>query len=109
MKRWKTIYRGNKLLGYAGLDDGLGPCCPFEAAEGFFEIEHLFKEEDRLFEEWAALDKRNNAKEEMELVAKIDAVMAEILAPGVRMYEKDDNIGFECIDLTIAKGRVCWR
>jgi hypothetical protein len=109
MKRCQKIYRGNKLLGYAGLDDGLGPCRPFEAAEGFFEVEHLFKEEDRLTKEWAALDKRNNPEKELELVTEIESVMAEILAPGVRMYEKDDNIGFECIDLTIANGRVCWR
>ncbi len=108
MKRYQKIYRDNKLLGYAGLDE-FGPCRPFEAAEGFFEVEHLFKEEDRLTKEWAALDKSNNPKKELELVAQLESVMAEILAPGVRMYHIEDAIGFECIELTIADGRVCWR
>lgn len=109
MKRWLKIYRGNNLLGYVGLEDRLGPCSPFEPAEYFFEVEHLFKAEDCLFEEWAALDKRNNPEKELELVTKIETVMSEILAPGVRMYHMEDTIGFECIELTIAKGRVCWR
>ncbi len=109
MKRYQKIYRGKKLLGYAGLDDERKPCRPFEAAEGFFEVEHLFKEEDRLTKEWIALDKRNNPEKELELVGKLEAIMEKILEPGVRMYHMNDDIGFECIDLTIADGRVCWR
>ncbi len=85
------------------------PCRPFEAAEGFFEVEHLFIEEDRLTKEWIALDKRNNPEKELELVGKLEAIMEKILEPGVRMYHMNDDIGFECIDLTIADGRVCWR
>ncbi len=109
MKRWQKIYRGTTLLGYACLDDGLKPCSPFEVAEGFFEVEHLFDEEACLTEEWAALDKGANPKRELELVAKLDAVMAKLLAPGVRMYYMEDSIGHECIDPTTTKGRVCWR
>lgn len=107
MKRWMKIYRGVSLLGYAGLDDGLGPCCPFEAADGFWEVESLFQKE---YELGMMLDDDNLSKErELEIVDACDAIMEEILAPGVKMTTLEDTYCFDCIQLTIGEGRVCWR
>ncbi len=107
MKRYQKIYRGEKLLGYAGLDDGLGPCRPFEAADGFCEVEQLFKKEQEI-----AMRLDNDSltdEQELEIVAACDAVMEEILAPGVKFTTLDDVDCFDCIQLSIFNGRVCWR
>ncbi len=107
MKRWMKIYRGDSLLGYAGHDDGLGPCRPFEAAEGFREVESLFEKEHKtemLLDNDALSD-----EQQLEIVAECDAIMEEILAPGVKMTTLEDVFCFDCIQLTIGDGRVCWR
>lgn len=106
MKRWLKIYRGGSLLGYAGLEDGLGPCCPFEAADGFWEIEPLFRQEHELTMQLAGdlSDER-----ESEIIEACDALMEEILAPGVSMKTLEDVDCFDCLQLSIGDGRVCWR
>jgi hypothetical protein len=107
MKRWLKIYRGVSLLGYAGLDEGLGPCHPFEAANGFWEVEPLFTQEHELTMQLAD----DNVSEERvsEIVEACEALMEEILAPGVSMKTLEDTHCFDCMELTIGDGRVCWR
>ncbi len=107
MKRWKKIYRGDTLIGYAGLDNGLKPCKPFEPAEDFAEVEHLFRKEQELE---MLLDNDDLSDEQrLEIVEACDVVMEEILAPGVKVTTLDDIYCFDCIQLTIFDGRVCWR
>lgn len=107
MKRWMKIYRGDSLLGYAGHDDGLGPCRPFEAADGFREVESLFQKEHEL---GSLLEADNlNVEKETEIVEACDAIMEEILVPGIKMTTLEDIFCFDCIQLTIGDGRVCWR
>lgn len=101
------IYRGDTLLGYAGLDDGLGPCCPFEAADGFGEVAHLFQKEHELG--LLLGDDDLSKKKQLEIVEACDTIMKEILAPGVTMTTLEDTYCFDCIQLTIGEGRVCWR
>lgn len=101
------IFRGQSLLGYVGREDGLGPCHPFEAAEGFTEVSSLFQ---RLHETELLLDNDDLSDErESEIVEAADAIMEEILAPGVTMTTLDDTHCFDCIQITIGEGRVCWR
>lgn len=101
------IVRGDSLLGYVGHDDGLGPCHPFEAADGFEEVAAMFQKEHEL----ALLldDDDLNDEREMEIIEACDAIMEEILAPGVRMTTLEDTFCFDCLQLTIGEGRVCWR
>lgn len=101
------IYRGNSLLGYVGLDDGLGYCHPFEAADGFEEVASLFQKEHELAQ--LLDDDAFSDDKELEIVEACDAIMAEILAPGVKMTTLEDTYCFDCIQLTIGQGRVCWR
>ncbi len=94
------------LLGYVGLEDGLGACHPFEAADAFWEIEPLFKQEHVLTMELAG---DHSDTREAEIIAACDALMEEILAPGVSMKTLDDVYCFDCMQLSIGDGRVCWR
>ncbi len=48
-------------------------------------------------------------EQQLEIVAECDAIMEEILAPGVKMTTLEDVFCFDCIQLTIGDGRVCWR
>ncbi len=107
MKRWKKVYRGDTLLGYIGIDNESKPCSPFEAADGFWEVEHLFQKEQEI-----AMLLDNDAlseEQELEIVARCDTVMEEILAPGVKVTTLDDIFCFDCIQLIIFDERVCWR
>lgn len=107
MTRWKKIYRGDTLIGYAGLDNGLKPCNPFEVADGFAEVKHLFRKEQELE---MLLDNADLSDEQkLEIVDACDAVMEQILAPGVKVTTLDDIYCFDCILLVIFDWRVCWR
>lgn len=105
MKRHLKIYRGTSLLGYVGLDDGLGPCSPFEPAEGFSAVEALFHREYELAMQLDDTD----PEEESQTIEILDSLMEEILGPGITMQSMDGQQTFECMQLTIGDGRVCWR
>ncbi|MFO0923567.1 MAG: hypothetical protein U0905_13885 [Pirellulales bacterium] len=105
MIRQLKIFRGNTLLGYVGLDDGLGHCRPFEPAEGYSEIEALFLREHELSMQLEDSD----PEEESKMIEILDSLMEEILGPGVTIQSMDGTQSFGCLQLTIGDGRVCWR
>lgn len=100
------IYRGESLLGYVGLDDGPEPCHPFEAADGFEEVAPLFQKEHEL---GMLLGGDLSDENELEIVEACEAIMEEILAPGVTMKTLEGTFCFDCIQISIGEGRVCWR
>jgi hypothetical protein len=102
------IYRGNELLGYVGSDDAW-PCEPFEPADAFHQVALLFAKEHELAMKSAELSRTSHADEANEVMASADRVLNEILKPGVRFHHMDGSFAFDCIGLSIAEGRVCWR
>lgn len=109
MKRRYEIYRGSKLLGYVGFDDQ-APCEPFEPAEAFAETETLFNRE---YEASARAGEVNEDKEPDrfdKLMSEAEEIMDEIVAPGIRFKALEDTLcSFDCTQLSIFDGRVCWR
>ena len=109
MRRRYKIYRGDQLLGYVGFDDK-SPCERFEPAEAFHEVEALFAREHELSMRAGNLHQSKYEHQVDNLIRDAERVMDEILAPGVRFEAMEDILcSFECDQLSIFEGRVCWR
>ncbi|WP_182865990.1 hypothetical protein [Stieleria mannarensis] len=109
MRRRYKIYRGDQLLGFVGFDDQ-SPCEPFEPTEAFIGVEALFEKENELAKLAAEADAARDLARFDQLIDEMNQVMDEIVAPGVRFEAMESILGsFECDQLSIFDGRVCWR
>ncbi len=109
MKRRYRVFRGEVVLGYVGFDDQW-PCEPFEPTDAFNEVKDLFDKEHELGRLAGEVDERGDVERFDQLMSEADAVMDEIVAPGIH-FEALEKIlcSFDCDQLSIFDGRVCWR
>ncbi|MCC9600785.1 hypothetical protein LOC67_09430 [Stieleria sp. JC731] len=109
MQRRYELYRGDEFLGFVGSDDQW-PCEPFEAAPAFEALADLFAKEHELSMLACEMGRIGKLDQEEALFIEADKLMEQILEPGVRMKALHPiDCSFECIDLSIHDGRVCWR
>ncbi|WP_148080128.1 hypothetical protein [Roseimaritima ulvae] len=109
MKRCYKIYRGDEVLGFAGLDDQW-PGEPFEPAESFSATEELFAKEHEVAMQASEFDRVGQRDQADSLFLEADRLQDQILAPGVRFEAMQDMLAsFDCISLWIFDGRVGWR
>ncbi|WP_206036389.1 hypothetical protein [Crateriforma spongiae] len=73
-------------------------------------MKDLFDKEHELGRLAGEVDERGDVERFDQLMSEADAVMDEIVAPGIH-FEALEKIlcSFDCDQLSIFDGRVCWR